>query len=190
MYFFKIIYPPFSLPSQDYISSWPSTGVSVFCQCHLSVVPIYSCMKKRTVCEFTKTLVVAMVLCVFAYTGTASFGYLTFGSAVNEDVLLSYKPTPDVLVAVILVAIKMYTTLPILLFVGRWDTCHLYFFSILMFRYIRGIISRWIYFWPMAIGVKLVFISCNNYISCNKAWHILFTSNSLVCMFLELSSVS
>ena len=76
-------------------------------------------MKKRTVLEFTKTLAVAMFLCVFAYTGTASFGYLTFGSSVNEDILLSYKPTPDVLVAVILVAIKMYTTLPILLFVGR-----------------------------------------------------------------------
>ena len=61
----------------------------------------------------------AILLCLFAYTGTASFGYLTFGSLVNADILLSYPPTPDVLVAVILIAVKMYSTYPILLFVGR-----------------------------------------------------------------------
>lgn len=96
--------------------------VPVICfgyQCHVSVIPIYSCMKKRTVREFSKTILAALAICIFAYTGTASFGYLSFGSNVNEDILLSYKPTPDVLVAVILIAAKMYTTYPILLFVGR-----------------------------------------------------------------------
>lgn len=77
-------------------------------------------MKKRTVREFSKTILAALAICIFAYTGTASFGYLSFGSNVNEDILLSYKPTPDVLVAVILIAAKMYTTYPILLFVGRY----------------------------------------------------------------------
>lgn len=77
-------------------------------------------MKKRTLPEFTKTVLVALFVCVFAYTGTASFGYLTFGSDVNEDILLSYKPTVDVLIAVFLIAVKMYTTYPILGFVGRW----------------------------------------------------------------------
>lgn len=76
-------------------------------------------MKKRTVLEFTKTVLVALGICIFAYTGTASFGYLTFGSDVNEDILLSYTPTADVLVAVFLIAVKMYTTYPILIFVGR-----------------------------------------------------------------------
>ena len=76
-------------------------------------------MQKRTVPEFTKTLIIAIAICMFAYTGTASFGYLTFGSDVNEDILLSYKPTVDVLIAVFLIAVKMYTTYPILLFVGR-----------------------------------------------------------------------
>ena len=61
-----------------------------------------------------------MVLCIFSYTGTAAFGYLTFGGGVNQDVLESYNPTPDVLVAVIGLAAKMYTTYPILLFVGRY----------------------------------------------------------------------
>ena len=82
-------------------------------------MPIYACMKKRTLGEFSKTLSVALLLCLFSYTGTAAFGYLTFGSDVKQDVLESYSPTPDVLVAVIGLAAKMYTTYPILLFVGR-----------------------------------------------------------------------
>ena len=77
-------------------------------------------MQKRTLREFIKTILIALAVCVFAYTGTASFGYMAFGSHVNEDILLSYKPTADVLVAVILIAAKMYTTYPILLFVGRY----------------------------------------------------------------------
>jgi sodium-coupled neutral amino acid transporter 7/8 len=73
-------------------------------------------MRKRTITEFSKTLSVALILCIFSYTGTASFGYLTFGSDVKQDILESYKPTPDVLVAVIGLAAKMYTTYPILMF--------------------------------------------------------------------------
>ena len=88
-------------------------------QCHVSVVPIYSCLKTRTLKEFSKAVLIAILICVLTYTGTASFGYLTFGSDVNEDILLSYEPTTDVLIAVILIAFKMYTTYPILLFVGR-----------------------------------------------------------------------
>ena len=76
-------------------------------------------MKTRTLKEFSKAVLIAILICVLTYTGTASFGYLTFGSDVNEDILLSYEPTTDVLVAVILIAFKMYTTYPILLFVGR-----------------------------------------------------------------------
>ena len=76
-------------------------------------------MAKRTVPEFTKTLIIAIIICMFAYTGTASFGYLSFGSDVNQDILLSYSPTVDVLIGVIILAVKMYFTYPILLFVGR-----------------------------------------------------------------------
>ena len=83
------------------------------------MVPIYSCLKTRTLKEFSKAVLIAILICVLTYTGTASFGYLTFGSDVNEDILLSYEPTADVLIAVILIAFKMYTTYPILLFVGR-----------------------------------------------------------------------
>ncbi|KAK2151863.1 hypothetical protein LSH36_348g02011 [Paralvinella palmiformis] len=109
--------------------------VPVICfayQCHLSIVPIYACMRKRTITEFSKTLSVALILCIFSYTGTASFGYLTFGSDVKQDILESYKPTPDVLVAVIGLAAKMYTTYPILMFVGRsaLDNIYVYVFKL------------------------------------------------------------
>lgn len=96
--------------------------VPVICfgyQCHLSLVPIYACTQKRTLSDFSKTIFVALFLCFLTYTITASLGYLTFGSNVNQDILLCYDMTPDVLVAVIGIALKMYTTYPILLFVGR-----------------------------------------------------------------------
>jgi len=88
-------------------------------QMHISVVPVYACLKVRTQKEFLKTVMVALVICVFAYTITASFGYLTFGSKVKADILSSYEPTPWVLVAVVLIALKMVASYPILLFVGR-----------------------------------------------------------------------
>ncbi len=88
-------------------------------------MPVYACLKKRTQGEFLKTVMVALAICIFAYTCTAAFGFLTFGSNVKEDILSSYSPTADVLVAVILIAIKMYTTYPILLFVGRYVSLHI-----------------------------------------------------------------
>ena len=76
-------------------------------------------MENRNLKEFSKTLSCAMFLCVITYTGTAAFGYFTFGELVTTDILLSYKPDPEVIVAVIFIAMKTYTTYPILLFCGR-----------------------------------------------------------------------
>ena len=91
----------------------------VFFQCHVSVVPVYSCLQKRTLKEFSKTLTVALTICIGSYSLPAIFGYLTFGSDVQSDILTSYDPDPEVLVAVVMIAAKIYTTYPILLFVGR-----------------------------------------------------------------------
>lgn len=88
-------------------------------QCHVSIIPIYSCMENRCLKEFSKTVAVAMFLCVLNYTGTAAFGYLTFGNMITSDILLSYDPDGWVIIAVLLIAIKTYTTYPILLFCGR-----------------------------------------------------------------------
>jgi len=89
-------------------------------QCHVSVVPIYSCMKHRNIKHFAVASSSAIAICVFTYTGAATFGYLTFGSKVSEDILTNYEASkPAVLIALIGMALKTYTTYPILLFCGR-----------------------------------------------------------------------
>ena len=85
----------------------------------MSIIPIYSCMEKRNLKEFSKTVSLAMVLCVLTYTVTAALGYLMFGDKITSDILLSFDPDIPTLIAVILIAVKTYTTYPILLFCGR-----------------------------------------------------------------------
>jgi len=89
-------------------------------QCHVSVIPIYSCMKHRNLKHFSIATSAAIAFCVFTYTGAATFGYLTFGADVAADILQNYSAhNPFVLVALIAMALKTYTTYPILLFCGR-----------------------------------------------------------------------
>nr|XP_045611689.1 putative sodium-coupled neutral amino acid transporter 7 [Procambarus clarkii] len=89
-------------------------------QCHVSSVPIYSCVKAHDATSFIKACIAAIVACFLVYTVSANYGYLTFGSLVNGDVLLSYDARkPQVLIGVILLAIKSWTTYPILLFCVR-----------------------------------------------------------------------
>lgn len=89
-------------------------------QCHVSVIPIYSCMKNRNLKHFSIASSVAISICVFTYTGAATFGYLTFGSLIDDDILTNYSASnPAVLIALIAMALKTYTTYPILLFCGR-----------------------------------------------------------------------
>jgi len=99
------------------------TVVPVICfgyQCHVSVIPIYSCMKHRNIKHFTIASSAAIFVCCLTYTGAATFGYLTFGGNVADDILLNYSAKqPTVMVALIAMAAKTYTTYPILLFCGR-----------------------------------------------------------------------
>lgn len=112
----------------EHITTEPAQWTDVFLvvpticfayQCHVSIIPIYSCMEPRNLKQFSKTVSVAMILCVVTYTGTAAFGFLTIGDAITQDILLSYDQDAPVIIAVILIAIKTYTTYPILLFCGR-----------------------------------------------------------------------
>lgn len=97
--------------------------VPVICfgyQCHVSVVPIYSCLRNRSVITFSKTIIIAIIICVLTYTCAGVFGYLTFGSLVPSDILEAYDATqPAVLIGIIALAIKTYTTYPVLQFCGR-----------------------------------------------------------------------
>ena len=127
--------------------------VPVICfgyQCHVSVIPIYSCMKHRNIKHFTIASSSAVFVCCLAYTGrvvkginffltgrhnswlreivifnlspsstlvsgAATFGYLTFGGNVEDDILLNYSANkPTVLIALIAMAAKTYTTYPII----------------------------------------------------------------------------
>ena len=97
--------------------------VPVICfsyQCHVSVIPIYSCMKNRNVANFSRASFTAIAICVFTYTGAATFGFLTFGDKVSEDIVSNYDASkPSVLLALIAISLKTFTTYPILLFCGR-----------------------------------------------------------------------
>ena len=61
-----------------------------------------------------------VLVCALCYSGAAVLGYLTFGSLVREDVLMSYPGNRvEVQLAIAAMALKTYSTYPILLFCGR-----------------------------------------------------------------------
>lgn len=88
-------------------------------QCHVSVIPIYSCMAKRSLPEFAKVVTMALIACIATYSIGAVYGYWTFGADVEPDILESYVPDGPVLAGIFMFAAKTYTTYPILLFCGR-----------------------------------------------------------------------
>ena len=99
------------------------TVVPVICfgyQCHVNAVPIYACLKRKRLGEFTKSIVVSVVLVFSAYSITAIFGYLTFGTKVNDDLLKSYdSKDATILVAIIMYLLKTFTSYPLNLFCAR-----------------------------------------------------------------------
>jgi len=111
------------------IKTKPDTWLDVFMvipvicfgyQCHVSVIPIYSCMKVRNIKNFSIASSTAIVICVFTYTGAATFGYLTFGNLIYEDIISNYNANkPSVMLALVAISLKTYTTYPILLYCGR-----------------------------------------------------------------------
>uniref|UniRef100_T1INZ5 Amino acid transporter transmembrane domain-containing protein n=1 Tax=Strigamia maritima TaxID=126957 RepID=T1INZ5_STRMM len=89
-------------------------------QCHVSAIPIYSCLSKRTVGNFSKTVFAAIIICMLVYSLAGAYGYYTFGSKVPSDVLEDYNAKkPLVLVGILMLTVKTITTYPILLFCGR-----------------------------------------------------------------------
>ncbi|ESO03145.1 hypothetical protein HELRODRAFT_174039 [Helobdella robusta] len=93
---------------------------SVGYQCTVTVVPVYSCTKDRDMNNnFTKAVFATFIIIFSFYTMLAIFAYLTFGSCVQSDIILAYKATPDVMAAVLSVALKVYMLFPVPLFLGR-----------------------------------------------------------------------
>ncbi|KAE8297095.1 putative sodium-coupled neutral amino acid transporter 7 Solute carrier family 38 member 7 [Larimichthys crocea] len=89
-------------------------------QCHVSCVPVFNSMRRKEIKPWGLVVTLSMIICLFVYTGTGVCGFLTFGSNVNQDVLMSY-PSNDIAVAIAraFIVICVITSYPILHFCGR-----------------------------------------------------------------------
>lgn len=134
-------YTPGEIKTQP--DAWTDTFLAVptICfgyQCHVATIPIYSCYKKRTLKNFAGSALLALTVCVFMYTVAATFGYLTFGSKISNDIFESYDANdPFVLVAIIAFAVKTFTTYPILCFCGNAAVSDLWLDS----KYAQGVLE-------------------------------------------------
>ncbi|XP_054553004.1 putative sodium-coupled neutral amino acid transporter 8 [Talpa occidentalis] len=106
-------------------SSWTSV-FSVFptiCfgfQCHEAAVSIYCSMHNQGLLHWALVSVMSLLTCCLVYSLTGVYGFLTFGSEVSADILMSY-PGNDMVIVVarIFFAISIVTVYPIVLFLGR-----------------------------------------------------------------------
>uniref|UniRef100_A0A674F308 Sodium-coupled neutral amino acid transporter 7 n=1 Tax=Salmo trutta TaxID=8032 RepID=A0A674F308_SALTR len=88
--------------------------------CHVSSVPVFNSMRRSELKPWGGVVTVGMIICLFVYTGTGVCGFLSFGSNVSQDVLMSYPPN-DIAVAIAraFIVICVITSYPILHFCGR-----------------------------------------------------------------------
>uniref|UniRef100_A0A3Q2E9L0 Solute carrier family 38 member 8a n=1 Tax=Cyprinodon variegatus TaxID=28743 RepID=A0A3Q2E9L0_CYPVA len=106
-------------------SSWASmfSVIPTICfgfQCHEASIAIYSSMENQRLSHWALISVVTMVICLLIYSLTGAYGYLTFGKAVDPDILMSYS-THDklMLVARLLFGVSIITIYPIIVLLGR-----------------------------------------------------------------------
>lgn len=87
----------------------------------MTAIPTYACMKDRQIVKFTICAVISMILCFLAYTVVGIYGYMTFGIGnVPSDILQGYSDkSPALTIAIVAVAVKNFTTYPIILYCGR-----------------------------------------------------------------------
>ncbi|KAK1891755.1 putative sodium-coupled neutral amino acid transporter 7 [Dissostichus eleginoides] len=102
-------FPPVLLP-----------GLQFSMQCPPYALASSATMSKKAIKPWGVVVTFSMIICLFVYTGTGVCGFLTFGSNVNQDVLMSY-PSDDIAVAIAraFIVICVITSYPILHFCGR-----------------------------------------------------------------------
>jgi len=89
-----------------------------FCyQAHVNAIPAFVALKSRSDC--IKATLASNLVLIVSYCLVAICGYLTFGTKVDHDILMSYAASPLILVAVIMIAIKTFTAYPVNLFCAR-----------------------------------------------------------------------
>ncbi|XP_071381275.1 sodium-coupled neutral amino acid transporter 7 [Centroberyx affinis] len=106
-------------------SSWTAVfnAMPTICfgfQCHVSSVPVFNSMSRIEIKPWGLVVTLSMIICLFVYTGTGVCGFLSFGSNVSQDVLMSYPPN-DIAVAIAraFIVVCVVTSYPILHFCGR-----------------------------------------------------------------------
>ncbi|CAF1439731.1 unnamed protein product [Adineta steineri] len=114
-------------PTDVIIKKYPDSWTDIFLvlptmcfsyQAHVNAVPVFVSLRTRADC--IKATLASTIILICSYCLVAVCGYLTFGTKVEHDILMSYDPrSPPVLIAVIMVAIKTYTAYPVNLFCGR-----------------------------------------------------------------------
>lgn len=154
-------------------------AIPVICipyQTHEVVIPVYSCMRERKLSNFIKATLLAMIILLFLYTITGTFGYITFGSKILPDVMVLYDASdPVVLIGIGALIVKMITTYPPLVLCGRGALDGLYaeFAKLTVNDFLKGekkrriiITSGWVaitlflaLFTP-SIGVVLEMLGC------------------------------
>lgn len=87
----------------------------------MTAIPMYACMKERNLRKFTLCAIVSMIICFIIYTVVGISGYATFGiDKVPSDILQEYTDKSIILtLGIIFIAIKNFTTYPIVLYCGR-----------------------------------------------------------------------
>ncbi|XP_008826145.1 putative sodium-coupled neutral amino acid transporter 8 [Nannospalax galili] len=120
---------PWGLVHQPQPLLSPASWTSVFSvfpticfgfQCHEAAVSIYCSMWNQTLSRWTLVSVLSLLACCLVYSLTGVFGFLTFGTEVSADILMSY-PGNDlaIVVARVLFTVSIVTVYPIVLFLGR-----------------------------------------------------------------------
>ncbi|XP_073081905.1 solute carrier family 38 member 8 isoform X3 [Manis javanica] len=120
--------PP-GLISEPRSAPGPSSWTSVFSvfpticfgfQCHEAAVSVYCSMRHQSLAHWALVSVLSLLACCLVYSLTGAYGFLTFGTEVSADILMSY-PGNDVVIVVarVLFAVSIVTVYPIVLFLGR-----------------------------------------------------------------------
>ena len=93
-------------------------------QTHELVVPVYTCLRERTITNFSKSTGMALGILLVLYCISGTFGYLTFGSTVSADIMQMYDASdPIVVIGILALVVKMVTTYPQIVLCGR-DTIY------------------------------------------------------------------
>ncbi|XP_064436877.1 solute carrier family 38 member 8 isoform X2 [Mirounga angustirostris] len=89
-------------------------------QCHEAAVSIYCSMHNQSLSHWALVSVLSLLACCLIYSLTGVYGFLTFGTDVSADILMSY-PGNDVVIIVAraLFGVSIVTVYPIALFLGR-----------------------------------------------------------------------